>query len=115
MAEEQLTNQEQPESRRGPGRPRKAVDVAAEEVIPGMEFVKTMNAATAKANAAADSKIVTIRASIVGVGFKTAQCPRCDVEKNLERISKVGFPVDNGHGTVTYYLSSRIEKLDVVG
>lgn len=59
--------------------------------------------------------IVTIRASIVGVGFKTAQCPRCDVEKNLERISKIGFPVDNGHGTVTYYLSSRIEKLDVVG
>jgi len=89
MAEEQSTIQEQTKFHRGPGRPRKVVDAAPD--------------------------IVTIRASIVGVGFKTAQCQRCDVEKCLERISKIGFPVDNGHGTVTYYLSSRIEKLNVVG
>jgi len=98
MADEQSTIQEQTKFHRGPGRPRKAVD-AAPDIVPQP--------------AAPD--IVTIRASIVGVGFKTAQCQRCDVEKCLERISKIGFPVDNGHGTVTYYLSSRIEKLNVVG
>jgi hypothetical protein len=98
MAEEQLTNQEQPEFRRGPGRPRKIVDVVA-DIVPQ----------------AAAPDIVTIRASIVGVGFKTTQCARWEVEKFLERVGKIGFPVDNGHGTVTYYLSSRIEKLDVVG
>lgn len=91
--EQQQSTTTQPEVvKRSPGRPRKE-----ESFIPEPE-------PTAR-----------IRAIITGVGGKDLTVPASQVEKTLEKINRIGFCVDNGRGTRTYYLMSRIEKLDVSG
>jgi hypothetical protein len=55
----------------------------------------------------------TIIAMIAGIGPKKMTVPFNQVEKALEKIAKIGFPVDIGEKHRAVYPSSRIERLDV--
>ena len=48
-----------------------------------------------------------------GVGMKTKTVPLADVEKELEKIARIGFVVDKSDRAQVVYTPSRIERIEV--